>query len=98
MQYSPAIAVRVIFYPPFFLFQPLVLLSTAVYSCTVRSWPVADREHKCREFTELEIKITEIIICKDGSEPFGLVAADIRRIYLILLSNFRKWNVYEHVK
>ena len=98
MQYPPIIAVCVIFYPPFVLFHPLVLLSTVVYSCTVRSWPVADREHKCREFTELEIKITEIIICKDGSERFGLVAADIRRIYLILLSNFRKWNVYEHVK
>ena len=70
---------RVIFYPPFFLFQPIVLLITAVYSCTVRSWPVADREHKCREFTELEIKITQIIIRKDGSERFGLVAADIRR-------------------
>ena len=89
---------RVIFYPQFFLFQPLVLLITAVYSCTVRSWPVADREHKCREFTELEIKITEINICKDGSERFGLVAADIRRNYLILLSNFRRWNDYEHVK
>ena len=36
-------------------------------------------------------------MCKDRLERYGLVAACIRRNYLILLS-FRKWNVYEYVK